>query len=470
MAKTFFFYDLETSGLDPRKDRIMQFAGQRTDMNFQPIGKPINELVALNNDTIPSPEALMVTGITPQKTVDEGWTEAEFSKKLIEEWFTPDTIIVGYNNIRFDDEFIRHLLWRNFHDPYEWSWKDGRSRWDMLDVVRMTRALRSEGINWPNDEKGEPTNRLELLTKVNDIEHSHAHDALSDVLALISVAKLIRDRQPQLFDYLLNVRDKKSVQKLVNLATPQSFVYTSGRYDKQFAKTTVVYPLTSAGHGNVLVYDLRYSPEPFLKMNQKELAKILFANWQERQEDGFQAVPVKQLQFNRAPAVAPVGVLTQNDGWQKIGLSEDVVRSNLDLLLKHSEFAENIRTVFESRPNGFAEAAAPEERLYDGFLPDGDRLRVEAVRNMDERKLADFHPDFTDERLPELLLHFKARNYPRSLSEAELSQWEAWRSERINSQIPIAVESIGRLSKEQLTDDQQFILSELQLWIENIIT
>ena len=173
MAQTFFFYDLETSGLNPRQDRIMQFAGQRTDMNLEPIGNPYNLLMTLNDDTLPSPDALMVTGITSQKTVEEGYTEAQFARMLSEEIFTPDTIAVGFNNIRFDDEFIRHLLWRNFHDPYEWSWKDGRSRWDLLDVVRLTRALRPEGVKWPLDDKGEPSNRLELITSANGIAHEN---------------------------------------------------------------------------------------------------------------------------------------------------------------------------------------------------------------------------------------------------------------------------------------------------------
>ena len=209
MARTFFFYDLETSGLNAREDRIMQFAGWRTDMDLTPIDEPYNILVALNDDTLPSPDALMVTGITPQKTVNEGYSEAQFARILSDEIFTPDTIVVGFNNIRFDDEFIRHLLWRNFYDPYEWCWKDGRSRWDMLDVVRMTRALRSEGISWPLDDAGEPTNRLELITRENGIAHKNAHDAMSDVDALIDVTKLIRNKQPQLFEYLLKMRDKK---------------------------------------------------------------------------------------------------------------------------------------------------------------------------------------------------------------------------------------------------------------------
>jgi exodeoxyribonuclease-1 len=217
MSKTYFFYDLETSGLSARDDRIMQFAGRRTTLDLEPVGEPYNILIALNDDTLPSPDALMVTGISPQKTVDEGYTEAQFAKLLQDEVFTPDTIAVGFNNIRFDDEFIRHILWRNFYDPYEWSWKDGRARWDFLDVVRMTRALRPDGITWPLTEEGRSTNRLELLTKCNGIEHENAHDALADVDALVAVAGLIKTHQPQLFEYLFSMKDKRAVQELVNL-------------------------------------------------------------------------------------------------------------------------------------------------------------------------------------------------------------------------------------------------------------
>jgi exodeoxyribonuclease I len=467
MPKTFFFYDLETSGLNARDARIMQFAGIRTDMELNPIGEPYNVFVRLNDDTLPSPEALMVTGITPQQTVADGYSEAEFSKLLIEEIFTPDTIATGFNSIRFDDEFVRHLLWRNFYDPYEWCWKDGRSRWDLLDVVRMTRALRPEGIVWPVVD-GKASNRLELLTQLNGIDHFKAHDALSDVEALIAVTKLIKEKQPQLYDYLLRLRDKTEVKKLVNLDDKKPFVYTSGRYDAEHDKTTVAFPLTSGKNGNVVVYDLRYNPAEVVNLNPDELRKKFYASWQERQTDDFVKLPIKELQYNRSPAVAPLGVLEQNEGWSRIHLDQKTIEEHKTALLSAPHFAENIRTLFENRTE-FAKSADVEAQLYDGFVGDRDRLRIETVRNASERELADFHPTFADERLEPLLLHYKARNFAKALSQDEARAWEAWRSARITKQLPSFMKSLQALAIKEQSEDKQFILQELQLWAESIL-
>jgi exodeoxyribonuclease-1 len=467
MAQTLFFYDLETSGLNPRDDRIMQFAGQRTDMNLNPIGEPYNVLVKLNDDTLPSPEAVMVTGITPQSTQADGLTEAEFADLLITEVFTPETISVGFNNVRFDDEFIRHLFWRTFRDPYEWCWKDSCSRWDMLDVVRMTRALRPEGIEWPVDDEGRPTNRLELITAANGIGHDNAHDALGDVTALIDVAKLLKEKQPKLFDYLLSIRDKKSVQSIVNLETKQPFVYTSGRYDAQFNKTTIAFPLTSGLNGNVVVYDLRHDPADFVDLSESELAKRMFASWEERKADGFVPLPVKTLQYNRCPAIAPIGVLEQSDGWKKIDLTLDQVEAHKTALLGRPDFAERIRTLVEKKPE-YPAGKDAEGRLYDGFINGPDKLRIETVRNADAKALADFHPNFDDDRLGDLLLRYKARNYPSALSEDEVMQWEGWRAEHLTARLSAYLSSLQRLATAA-DDQKRFLLEELQLWAEAIM-
>jgi len=446
MSNSFFFYDLETSGLNQRYDRIMQFAGQRTDVNLEPIGEPVNILVKMTEDALPNPSAIAVTKITPQQTLMDGMSEAEFCKYVTEEIFTPNTVALGYNTVRFDDEFMRATLWRNFYDPYEWEWKEGRSRWDLLDVVRLTRALRPEGINWPVTDDGKATNRLELLTKCNGLSHEHAHDALSDVYATIAVAKLIREKQPKLFDFLFKMRNKNEIKKLVNLEDKKPFVYASGRYSSANNKTTVVFPLTSSRNGNILVFDLRVNLDELLSVEEPKFFPT-----------------VKEFAYNKCPAVAPLSVLDAEDGWNKIGLDKKTIEKNLEILLNHPEFAEKMRSEYEERPE-FPPAEEPELAIYDGFLNDRDRIKVAAVRNADEAHLADFHPEFDDARLPELLLHYKGRNFPRTLSESETEKWEEYRRGRLEKQAPKFIAELQTLYQKD-----EFLAEELKLYFESLM-
>lgn len=142
------------------------------------------------------------------------------------------------------------------------------------------------------------------------------------------------------------------------------------------------------------------------------------------------------------------------------------IEENKRALLSAPHFAENIRSLFEQRPE-FKSSVDAEARLYEGFLGEKDRMRVASVRNATEKELVDFHPGFDDERLSPLLLRYKARNYPRSMSEDEVMQWEEWRAARIIERLPHFMSSITRVSASA-TDNQQFILQELQLWAESI--
>ena len=465
---TFFFYDLETSGINPKRQRIMQFAGQRTDMDLNPIDEPVNIYVKLSDEVLPEPDAVMITGITPQKTLEEGYSEAEFCKIFTNEICLENTTIVGFNSVRFDDEFIRYTLYRNFYDPYEWAWMDKRSRWDMLDVIRLTRALRPDDINWPVDEKGTPTNRLELLTKANNLDHENAHDALNDVLALISVARLIKIKQPKLFDYLYDLRDKRKVEALVNLEDPKPFVYASGRYESEHEKTTVAFPIAPGTKpGSVLVYDLRYDPGVFKNASPQALASVLFADSEQRKDPNFTRLPIKELSYNRCPAVAPLGVL-DSKAEERIHLTTQTVQENLNKLSAIKDFGDRVREAYEMR-EGYEPEADVDAQLYDGFFDNKDKAKLAAVRAASANELADFHPDFIDERLPKLLLRYKARNFPNTLSEDERMKWEEYRTMRIRSDMVRFGQALDRLSRTATNEGKQFLLSELQLWAESIV-
>ena len=483
---SFFFYDLETSGISPREDRIMQFAGQRTNLELEPLGEPVNILIKLNNDTLPSPEAIMVTHILPQETVKNGMTEAEFCRIAMNDFFTPETTACGYNSVRFDDEHMRYLWWRNFYDPYEWQWKDGRSRWDLLDVVRMVRALRPEGITWPvmaDKESGKvkPTNKLELLTKLNKIDHFKAHDALSDVEALIALAKLLRKKQPQIFDYLLKMRNKKEVLKLVNLNNPQPFVYTSGRYKSDYLNTTVAFPIAPSRNGNLIVFNLRYNLEELLceEKNFKPEKKVSrqgkeYLTWFDFGE------AVKEFCPNKCPAVAPISVLdvaSEEDstddfaphragtsGWEKIQLSPEMIERNLQILLKHPDFIERMRGAYEKKAD-YPKSEEMETSLYDGFLPETDRRICQKIQRADAGVLGDFTPNFADDRLPDLFLHFKGRNFPQSLTEDEYLKWETDRKARIKKQSDRFFASLTTLKQRDEAGETTFDGREIDLKI-----
>lgn len=478
MPASFFFYDLETSGFSPKNARIMQFGGQRTDMELRPIGDPVNVLIKLTPDVLPSPDAILMTGITPQQTLADGVTEAEFLKFFYKEVVRPDTIFAGFNSVRFDDEFMRFLLYRNFYDAYEWQWKDGCSRWDVLDPVRMTRALRPDGIKWPFAPDGKPANRLEYLTSLNKLEHSNAHDALSDVQATIDVARLLRDKQPDLFQYLLEHRGKKAVKEVV--MQPAPFVYTSGRYGSEFLHTTAAVALGKHPEQDAaLVYDLRADPSPFLKMTPEQLAEA----WKFTKDPEALRLPVKTLKYNRCPTVAPLGVMKDTASQQRLKLDMDTVTKHLEILKGNgAEFTLRVMRAVEllDRERNLRQTGLVDneftagERLYEGFIGDSDKTAMRAVRAAEPEALSGFTDTFKDERLKSLLPLYKARNYPQALDQTERAEWDAFCHRRLvsggdESHLARYFARLQELSNTKVGDHQRYLIEELRLYGESII-
>lgn len=476
MGATFYFYDLETSGFNPREARIMQFAGRRTDLKMKPIGDPDNIIIKLTEDTLPEPDAILVTGITPQQTLQDGITEAEFLKHFHNEIVKPDTIFVGYNTVRFDDEFMRFLHYRNFYDPYEWEWQENRSRWDILDVVRMTRALRPDGITWPFDSSGKASNRLEFLTSVNKLSHSNAHDALSDVEATIAIARMIHNKQPKLFDYLLEMRKKKNVEKIVSADKP--FVYTSGKYNGDFEKTTVVGLLVqhpSLGDA-AMVFDLRYDPAAFVDLSPKELADAM----KRRSDEEGPRLPVKTLKYNRCPAVAPITVLDEKSKTRLTLNMEQIEKNYKTLIINRDKLASKLNEALEMldkyQQAKFAEDNLDaDSRLYEGFFNDSDKTKMSLVRATDQSELTNFDIVFSDGRLQALLPLYKARNFPKSLNDNDQKLWEQFKERRLmgGGADSKAVRYFKRLdellSSSSLTAKNRYLIEELKLYGESIL-
>lgn len=443
----YFFYDLETFGLNPKKDRIAQFAGIRTDLELNIIEPPVTLYCQPSADYIPNPESLLITGITPEECEEKGITEAEFSDRIKALFSQPNTTILGYNTIRFDDEMIRYLFYRNFIDPYAHTWQNNNSRWDLLDVMRATFALRPEGIHWPmsptethgSDETQTVSLRLEDLTKANNLSHEKAHDALSDVYATLELAKLVRKKQPRLFDYFFQHRRAKTLKETFKLTQNQAsfshtpLVHVSGMFGAERQYLSIIMPIAYHPWNTnaVISIDLMGEIEPLLNQTAEELKSYLFTK-KEHLPEGLSPIPIKLIHLNKAPILAPIGVLQNR---YPTTLNQAKIRENQQKLMTALvEVQRKVATIFAEKytfnPTEEEPVPDPEEELYAGFFEANDQQYMATIRDLSFDELAHQSFDFDDPRLSPLLFRYRARNAFYSLSEIEKKIWLTWAKKR----------------------------------------
>ncbi|WP_449431353.1 exodeoxyribonuclease I [Pseudomonas putida] len=428
MSSSIFWHDYETTGINPRCDRPLQVAGVRTDFDLNEIEAPISLYCRPSEDILPHPAACLVTGITPQQLAGQGLCEAEFMTRVHEQLARPGTCGAGYNTLRFDDEVTRYSLYRNFFDPYAREWQGGNSRWDLIDVVRTAYALRPEGIVWPQQD-GRTSLRLELLSQANGIEHGHAHEALSDVRATIALARLIRQKQPKLYEWLFQLRSKHKVQEQIRLLQP--LVHISGRFSAARNYLGVVLPLAwhPRNRNALIVCDLHQETLPLLRESAEALRQRLYTRHDEL-SDGQLPVPLKLVQINRCPVLAPLSVLRNTDQ-QRLGLDMALLQSRGEQLAnQQGQWQDKLEHIYGKED--FAPSEDPEQQLYDGFLGDRDRRLCEQVRTLEPAQLAQNHWMFDDPRMPELLFRYRARNFPQTLNVEEQQRWHAFCQQRLS--------------------------------------
>jgi len=418
--KTFFWYDYETFGLSPKTQRIAQFAGIRTDENLNIIDEHMFYCKP-TYDSLPSPEACSVTGITPQICEKNGLIEKTFISIINNEFSVPDTCVVGYNSISFDDEFTRYTLFRNFLDPYAWHWQNGNSRWDILDVARFCYALKKDSsLKWHYDENNKPIFKLDKLAPANDIEHSDAHDALADVRATIGIAKIIKTTQPKLFDYALSLRDKREVSKKIELFSP--LLHTSGIYSGKLSCTRLTTALAYHPEysDRALVFNLDQDPSLLTELETEELKTLIFSK---KLPKGVDRLQIKELAFNKSPMFVPNVYKLENKITEQLQIDIDKCMDNLSYIrYNQTQIKQKIKSIY-TNDSERTPALDVDQSLYDNFIDKADRLICNQIQNLSSDELRDFKPQFKDKKLSKLLLNFKARNFPESLTEIEQEEW-----------------------------------------------
>lgn len=465
------WHDYETWGVDPRRDRASQFAAIRTNEDLQEVGQPINIFCKPADDFLPHPDAALITGITPQMAEEKGLHEAAFFSQINESFIVPGTCGVGYNSIRFDDEVTRTGFFKNFIDPYAREWQNGNSRWDIIDLVRMTYALRPEGIEWPLGDNGLPSFRLELLTQANGITHVGAHDALSDVRATIAFAKLIKDKKPKLYDFYFKLRNKLEAGQMVNLQEQKTVLHVSGMYPTALGCISPVIPLLQhpVNRNEIIVYDLRKSPEALLKMSSAEMAANLYCKTADLPE-GTERIGLKGVHVNKAPALAPMSTLTPEkaEQWQ-IDLKQ--IQEHKDMLLTNKDFTEQLLDFYQSHTKSFKKCDA-ESAIYEGFINKNDRALCNQIFKKRPEQRVEWMPTFDDARLNTIYPRYLARNWPHLLNSEQLQKWQSFCEARLidgeyESTVTLAAyqDRLEELAHDDLSEKHQKIVKQLIQWV-----
>ncbi|MDO8341730.1 MAG: exodeoxyribonuclease I [Cellvibrio sp.] len=476
---TLYWHDYETWGEVPAVDKPSQFAGIRTDEELNILGEPLMIYCKPAPDLLPKPEACLITGLLPQVAAEQGLPEYEFIAAIHAELSRPGTCGVGYNSIRFDDEVTRYTLYRNFYDPFEREWRNGNSRWDIIDMVRMTRALRPEGIEWPNYEDGRPCFKLEMLSKANNLKHEAAHDALSDVYATIAVAKLIKTKQPKLYDYTYRLRDKRFVVSLIDIDSHKPLLHISSRFPAENGNAALVLPLMMhpTNKNSVIAFNLGSDPQALLTLPAEELRLRLFTRTEDL-PDGVERLALKEIHFNKTPMLLPASMLDDSTA-QRLAIDKLQCEQHWQTLRNLSvneqqALQQKLYQLYSTQE--FAEKTDPEQMLYSGFFDEQDKRLMVQVRQATPELLSSEPFAFRDPRLKEMLFRYRARNFPTSLSLEEQQRWQVFCRMRFTvkeAQASLTLDEFDErlqrlIADADTTESQKDLLKQLTLYADKL--
>ena len=466
MTETLYWYDLETTGIDSILDRPLQFAGVRTDLDLHEIKPPQNFLGRPGTDVLPQPEALLVTGISLVEIQGKGMSERAFAEKVLEQFNQSQSCVVGFNSLRFDDEFTRQMLYRNFRDPYAREWRNGNSRWDVIDLFRAAYALRPAGFNWPKKDNGSPSFKLEDMAHANGMAHIDAHDALADVRATIELTKCLRAAQPKLYDFMFRLRDKKAVLQQLYPLGKNPIVHVSAMYPASKGCTALVMPICQHPTNNnaVICFDLSQAPESLISASASELARLVFTS-NDQLEEKEQRIALKTIHINRCPFVAPLATLNDECAG-RLGIDRSQSEARAIQLMGVAGLVEKIQEVYGG--THYTDSEDPDFQLYQGgFFSDADRNTMSELLTVPPEQLGSFEGRFQDDRLDEMLFRFRGRNHPDLLSDVEVIQWRAFCAEKWSGGQAIDEIQVRLNQLEQgLEGPAKTVLAELRDYLE----
>lgn len=165
MSLRAIYYDTETTGIKPEKERIIEIAA------FDPVQNRSFEMFVNPGMPIPK-EATAIHHITDEMVAAAAsWKEVG---QAFIEFCEGDVVLIAHNNDAFDFHFLRCEFERNAIDMPSWKF---------LDSLKWARRYRPDL----------PRHTLQFLREIYQISANNAHRALDDVIVLQKVFENLID-------------------------------------------------------------------------------------------------------------------------------------------------------------------------------------------------------------------------------------------------------------------------------------
>ena len=468
---SFYWYDTETTGLRISYDRIIQFAGQRTDLSLQPLGEPMSAYVKLPPEILPTAKSFEITKIRPTTLAEQGIPEHELFWKLSQELKSANTCIIGYNNLSFDDSFLRFGMYRSLLPPYEHEHKRRNTRLDLLSIVRLTGALRPDGLEWPICD-GVPTFSLEKLAAANGIAVEDAHDALADVNMTLALARKVKAAQPKLWEYAYTLRKKGIAKELLDPDARQTILHVSPKYGNSRYCLAPVLPIARHPqmYTRIIVVDLESNIDLLLSSNSDELARLLFerSDTDEQVEPGERLI-VNIVPINQSPMVAELKALLP-ENIKRLNIDQAKIERNSRRLLEATDLPTKLREIYGAQ-NKEKQPKIAEEALYDSFISDNDRDASANLWNDLNGGKSWNVASFEDPRLRELYARLKTKVAPEELSKSEQQNYHEFVRQqlvRADRNLFKTQENTKELLKQELGKEQALALQEFLDYLQQL--
>ena len=377
-------WDTETTGLSPATDQVIQVAGMAVDKDLNYIkGDQIVLDIKLRLDVVPNPYAFATHGISILGLIENGITEFEAAGHL-KQWFRAEknTMITGYNTRKFDDEVARNLFFRTMLDCYDHEWADGNSRSDIMQLTMLAYALRPEVINWPVKPDGGISMKLGDMARENGIDLTHAHDARFDCIATVELMRKLKAGNEKLWDYFLQLSDKKFVAAKLNARQPLVIV---DRYiPRELGSVSMMLPVIEdkLQAGKMHCIDLREDPSEILRLSAEELRRRIFTPMAELKE-GESIKSVRSMASNQAPLIAdPLVFKGRGDLIERAGLDLAQCQKHAEMIAADPEFRARLQQAMVSEfplPTDIYQGIYSSGMIFDGEKNLRGRQRVLTV-------------------------------------------------------------------------------------------